>query len=240
MDSDSESFVPVFASQSKKRKLLFADQEPPDRARQFLTQKPEEWLGPISSFSASAAPSGPQNQQQQSLQLPDHSDDDDFYPISLHQVDLDDEIGQQVVSPFDYTPGNDYSLSSSSDDEEQLQPHARPTQPRAKSLNPQIQTNADGTFQCPFCAHRGNTKSNVNTHVRKHTGERPFECSECEWKFADQSGLKRHMQTHTGEKPFKCQLCKKKFADKSSLTGHTETQHGGYQFMHSIYFNHCF
>ena len=219
MDSDSESFVPVFASQSKKRKLLFADQEPPDRARQFLTQKPEEWLGPISSFSASAAPSGPQNQQQQSLQLPDHSDDDDFYQISLHQVDLDDEIGQQVVSPSD-------------DDEEQLQPQSQShTKRRTSSVSaaaaPHARpTDLDDEFKCNIgrCEKTFSAISSLNRHIREHSGDRPHTCQFCGNSFVQKSSIKKHIRTqHPGVQP-----------DQPGA------QSGGYQFMHSIYFNHCF
>ncbi len=240
MDSDSESFVPVFASQSKKRKI-FADreqsyQEPPDLARQLLP--PEEWLGQISSFSAdaAAAPSGPQNQQQSS-QLPDHSTDDDSEPISQHLVDLEDKTEQ-----VDYTPGHAYPVSLSSDDKEPTQVAVYDTSLSAAVADTRpIQTRQRQTRQ-------RQTRPTALDEISQ------FKCNidRCEKTFSTGSSLKRHIQEHSGDRPHECQFCGNSFVQKSSIKKHIRTQHpevqpdqpgaqsGGYQFMHSIYFNHCF
>lgn len=47
-------------------------------------------------------------------------------------------------------------------------------------------------FQCSYCSYSTNYQTNLNNHVRVHTGERPFVCRHCNRTFSRNEHLKKH------------------------------------------------
>jgi KRAB domain-containing zinc finger protein len=81
-------------------------------------------------------------------------------------------------------------------------------------------------FSCNACNKTFISHSNLDNHIRVHTGERPFSCEECKKTFAQRSNLNKHLRVHTGERPFSCELCKKTFARRFVLKRHLRVHSG--------------
>uniref|UniRef100_A0A8C4RPK9 Zinc finger protein 454-like n=1 Tax=Erpetoichthys calabaricus TaxID=27687 RepID=A0A8C4RPK9_ERPCA len=81
-------------------------------------------------------------------------------------------------------------------------------------------------FCCTLCDQRFTCKSSLQSHMILHTGERPYCCSECGKRFPDKSRLQKHARIHTGEKPFSCSECGKRLTEKSGLKKHLRIHTG--------------
>ncbi|XP_055307489.1 oocyte zinc finger protein XlCOF28-like, partial [Sitodiplosis mosellana] len=116
----------------------------------------------------------------------------------------------------------------------------------------EVKTN-EKRHKCSLCDYVTDIKTNLKTHMLKHTGDKPFpctkveksgeansfgskqkpaqdktnekrhKCSLCEYQTSDKRNLKRHVLKHTGEKPFPCCVCQKRFSTKQHLRSHMKT-----------------
>ncbi|KAI1763000.1 hypothetical protein GGR53DRAFT_521269 [Hypoxylon sp. FL1150] len=75
------------------------------------------------------------------------------------------------------------------------------------------------------CNKRCSQKTQLETHKRAHTGEKPYGCPEpgCFSRFTQRGNLKTHIRSHTGERPYSCDLCGQTFAQRGNVKPHRLT-----------------
>lgn len=66
---------------------------------------------------------------------------------------------------------------------------------------PPCQPNASDSvdkLRCVLCRRAFNSRSNLRSHMRIHTMEKPFSCKFCNKCFSQSSTLRNHVRLHTG------------------------------------------
>ena len=53
-----------------------------------------------------------------------------------------------------------------------------------------------GDYACPYCNKILKRRSQMEDHLRKHTGERPFSCPYCNFSSAQKSNLNSHVRKY--------------------------------------------
>lgn len=137
---------------------------------------------------------------------------------------VDNYYYEDWQSPFCYSPTD----MKTETDREQLKPVQ--TRHRRAVSSPETSTTLRKVHilrgaerrnnHCPFCLKRFTLITDVERHIRVHTGEKPYFCTICEKGFTQKGSLNSHMRKHTGEKPFICPTCSKAFVYKYQLHRH--------------------
>uniref|UniRef100_A0A1B0EXM9 Uncharacterized protein n=1 Tax=Phlebotomus papatasi TaxID=29031 RepID=A0A1B0EXM9_PHLPP len=75
-------------------------------------------------------------------------------------------------------------------------------------------------FYCDICNTRFTQKHSLQTHMMRHTNERPFQCLVCKKGFRRKHILQMHMNCHTGDTPYRCKKCNLGFRTTTALRNH--------------------
>ncbi|GBN54926.1 PR domain zinc finger protein 12 [Araneus ventricosus] len=83
-------------------------------------------------------------------------------------------------------------------------------------------------FGLPCFESRKTHKTCLEETSFPEEGRRRVRCVICHKGFNSRSNLRSHMRTHTQQKPFKCDVCRRRFSQSSTLRNHTRLHTGKY------------
>ena len=76
-------------------------------------------------------------------------------------------------------------------------------------------------YMCNDCGKGCSSRSELESHKRSHTGERPYKCHLCSNTYKHNADLQQHILAgHLGKRPHVCDVCGRAFTEKRSLKDH--------------------
>ncbi|KAI8431868.1 hypothetical protein MSG28_004427 [Choristoneura fumiferana] len=91
------------------------------------------------------------------------------------------------------------------------------------SLKKHLKLHAEpNRFVCNYCGRTFNVKGNLKLHISSQHSEKSGFCSICT---KNVSNMDTHMWRHTGERPLKCELCTSSFYELKALAHHMNFRH---------------
>ncbi|XP_017579783.1 PR domain zinc finger protein 12 isoform X1 [Pygocentrus nattereri] len=113
--------------------------------------------------------------------------------------------------------------SHSCDSASSSSPPASSSSSSTSSSSSSSSSSAASRMRCVIC-HRGfNSRSNLRSHMRIHTLDKPFVCRFCNRRFSQSSTLRNHVRLHTGERPYKCHVCQSAYSQLAGLRAHQKS-----------------
>lgn len=82
---------------------------------------------------------------------------------------------------------------------------------------------------CVICGLKVNCRSALETHMRKHTGDKPFSCPDCDKSYTLKGSLMRHIDVNHSKgrsSRFICEHCGKNFFSKTNIVIHLRIHTG--------------
>ncbi|CAK6980628.1 Hypothetical predicted protein [Scomber scombrus] len=139
------------------------------------------------------------------------------------------ETARMSVSGFKCLSGSDdktsYSSVAETEDNAGDWKETRKSQTDINTMKKNASVNNIGCntgtkYSCCKCGRRFGQKHHLQTHMRRHTGERPFGCTLCGKRFTQKGNLTKHLIVHTQKRLCSCPVCGETFAQRGNLTQH--------------------
>ncbi|CAG0906502.1 unnamed protein product [Cyprideis torosa] len=119
------------------------------------------------------------------------------------------ETKTDIGEPFVETPRSESEIAvkeEAAETADETEKTGHQANRRTKRKSPKTKK-ATVPYDCAICGKHFKQWSNLKTHEKVHTRERPY----------SSSNLQRHVRIHTGEKPFECRICDNGFKSSSDL-----------------------